>query len=191
MKEVTDFKYLGSWVESTERDIKARRAAAWRALHKMRSIWKSNLDRATKIPFFLATVESVLLYGSECWTLTKALEKSLDGCYTRMLKEVLNIKGNVHLPNTELYKGLPRISNKIANRRMRLAGHCHRHPELPANQVILWEPKHGHRRRGRPPANFIDTLKRDAGIDETRELAALMENRDLWTARCSFRLRTS
>ena len=29
---------------------------------------------------FVATVESVLLYGSEAWTLTKSLEKQLNGC---------------------------------------------------------------------------------------------------------------
>jgi hypothetical protein len=38
LKEVDDFKYLGSWVESTEADIKVRKALAWRALNKMSSI---------------------------------------------------------------------------------------------------------------------------------------------------------
>ena len=31
LKEVDDFKYLGSWVESTEADIKIRETLAWRA----------------------------------------------------------------------------------------------------------------------------------------------------------------
>ena len=44
-----------------------------------------------KIKTFLATVEAVLLYGSETWTLTKALTKQFDGCYTRMLRMVYNI----------------------------------------------------------------------------------------------------
>ena len=48
-------------------------------------------DQCMELSFFYATVESVLLYGSECWTLKPTLEKSLDGCYTRMLRAVLNI----------------------------------------------------------------------------------------------------
>ena len=35
--------------------------------------------------------DSVLLYGSETWTLTKAQEKSLDGTYTKMLRMELGI----------------------------------------------------------------------------------------------------
>ena len=91
LREVRDFKYLGSWVNSTEQDLKVRKALAWRALNGMTSVWNSNLPRQIKLSFFYATVESVLLYGSECWTLKPALEKSLDGCYTRMLRAVLNI----------------------------------------------------------------------------------------------------
>ena len=88
LKEVDDFnlfKYLGSWIDSTEADIKGRKALAWRALNNMSKIWKSHMSREVKLNFFLATVESVLLYGCEAWTMTTALEKSLDGCYTRML----------------------------------------------------------------------------------------------------------
>ena len=44
LMEVVDFKYLGSWVESTEADIKIRKALAWRALNKMGSIWKSHMS---------------------------------------------------------------------------------------------------------------------------------------------------
>ena len=38
-----------------------------------------------KRSFFQAVVASILLYGCTTWTLTKRLEKKLDGNYTRML----------------------------------------------------------------------------------------------------------
>ena len=44
-----------------------------------------------KEELFRALVESVLLYGSEAWTLTKKHEKKLNGTYTRMLRAILNI----------------------------------------------------------------------------------------------------
>ena len=78
LREVNDFKYLGSWVNSTDRDVKVRKALAWRALNGLSKVWKSSLSRSIKISFFQATVESVLLYGCEAWTLNASLEKSLD-----------------------------------------------------------------------------------------------------------------
>ena len=52
-----------------------------------------------------------------------------------------------------------RVSDKIASRRLQLAGHCFRHPKFSAQPLVLWEPSHRHRGRGRPRATFIDTLK--------------------------------
>ena len=110
LKEVKDFKYLGSWVNSTEQDLKVREALAWRALNCMTGVWNSNLPRQIKLSFFYATVESVLLYGSDCWSLKPTLQKSLDGCYTRMLRAVLNISKSTHVTNRILYEGIPRVS---------------------------------------------------------------------------------
>ncbi len=42
-----------------------------------------------------------------------------------------------------LYGGLPKLSDKIAARKLRLAVHCQRHPDLLAHRLILWEPTHG------------------------------------------------
>lgn len=83
LKCVDDFKYLGSWINSSEKDINTRIGMAWAAANKMDVIWKSTLNRKLKIQFFRATVESVLLYGAESWTLTKSMERHLDGTYTR------------------------------------------------------------------------------------------------------------
>ena len=81
------------------------------------------MRRHVKLNFFLATVESVLLYGSETWTMTPVLEKSLNGTYTRMLRAALNISWRDHIPNAILYGELPKVGDKVAYRRMTLAGH--------------------------------------------------------------------
>ena len=86
IKTVENFKYLGAWMKSTESDIKIRKALAWSACHKLRTIWSSTLKKSIKIRLFVSTVESVLLYGSSTWTVTKKLEKQIDGVYTRMLR---------------------------------------------------------------------------------------------------------
>ena len=133
-----------------------------------------------KKKFFVATVESILLYGCETWTLTEADEKSLNGTYTRMLRKAVNVHWSAHMRNEALYGKLPALSDKIAARRLRLAGHCQRHPELSANKAILWEPTHGERGPGHPKTNFVDTLKRDTGAENSAELAALTAERKVW-----------
>ena len=183
----TDFVYLGSWIATTEKDLRVRKAKAWAACHKLKKIWKSDLRRGLKIRLFVATVESILLYGSETWTLTEALMKSIDGCYTRMLRMALNVDWRSHKTNREVYGHLPRATMKIQERRMRLAGHVHRHPELVANRLLLWEPTQGGRSRGRPCKTFVDNLRDDTGLTNTGEIAGLMADRLLWRQRIDTR----
>ena len=99
---------------------------------------------------------------------------------TEVSRRVLNISKSTHVTNKILYEGIPRVSEKIAVRRMRLAGHCQRHRELLASKLVLWETTHGQRLRGRPTLTYVDILKKDAGAESTNELARCMENRDGW-----------
>ena len=71
-------------------DIDTRLTKAWTAINKLSIIWKSDLTDKMKRSFFQAAVASILLYGCTTWTLTKRLEKKLDGNYTRMLRAILN-----------------------------------------------------------------------------------------------------
>ena len=180
LEQKDDFKYLGSWVDNSAKDINVRKSLAWKALNDMEKIWKSAMNPELKKRFFVATVESILLYGCESWALTDTMERSLSGTYTRMLRKALNVHWSSHTSNDELYGKLPRVDTKIAERRLRLAGHCHRHPELSTQKLLLWEPTHGTRGRGRPKATYVDTLLRDTGANDTHDLASLMEDRDVW-----------
>ena len=151
--------------------------------------WKSNLSRNTKINFFRATVEYVLLYGCETWTLNKKLNKSVDGCYTRMLRKVLNISWMQHLINNVLYGTLPQISQVIRTRRLKLAGHSFRqHHQQNVSDLVLWEPNHGTSKRGGCAKTYVDTLKEDTGCTSVEEIATCMEDRVVWrkiVSRCS------
>ena len=90
LKLVDKFTYLGSSVSSAEKDIDTRLTKAWTAINRLSIIWKSDLTDKMKRSFFQAVVMSILLYGCTTWTLTKQLEKKLDGNYTRMLRAILN-----------------------------------------------------------------------------------------------------
>ena len=109
-------------MESFEKDIKVRKAAAWRVCGKIHKIWKSTLPRKFKHRLFAATVESVLLYGCETWTITPRLPKDLDGCYTRLLRTAFNVHWKRHMTNQQLYGDLPKITDKTRERRLCFAG---------------------------------------------------------------------
>ena len=71
------------------------------------------MSRDVKLSFFKATVESVFLHGGETWTLTPTLvTKSLNGCYTRMLRVALNVFWQSHTSNEYLYGDYREVETK-------------------------------------------------------------------------------
>jgi len=174
-----DFIYLGCWC-TKDRDIRTRKALAWKSLHKLNKVWSSDMSREIKIELFRATTETILLYGSSTWTLTKQEQKALDGTYTRMLRKVLNINWSERISNDTLYGSLSRVSETIRSRRMKLAGHVFRDKSSPAHHTVTWLPTHGYAARGRPQISFVDTLLHDSTASTVPELEALMSDRKTW-----------
>ena len=74
-----------------------------------------------KRTFYQAAVLSILLYGCTTWTLTKLMEKNLDGNYTRMLRAILNKSWSQHPTKQQLYGHLPPITKTIQVRWTRYA----------------------------------------------------------------------
>ena len=58
-------------------------------------------------------------------------------------------------------------------------------------KLVLWEPTHGHRGRGRPKTTYIDTLKRDTGAFKASEIVVLMADKRLRKDLVVARLRTT
>ena len=177
LNEVNDFKYLGSYVADSMRDFMIRKGQAWDACNRLHPIWQSNIPRSTKLAFFRACVESILLYGSETWTMKKALQDRLDGTYTRLLMRVQNISWREHKTKAEIYGDIPPISSVVACRRTRFAGHCFRAKDQIISDVISLRLPCPN--RGRRPLNYIDCIARDIGHD-VADMQTLMLDRDIW-----------
>ena len=67
LEHVQDFVYLGAHLRSTEHDLNVRKAKAWAACHRLRSIWRTDLRRSCKVNLFRTTVEAILLYGADSY----------------------------------------------------------------------------------------------------------------------------
>ena len=182
LKLVDKFTYLGSSVESTEKDIETRLTKAWTAINRVSIIWKSDLTDKMKRSFFQAAVTSILLYGCTTWTLTKRLEKKLDGNYTRMLRAILNKSWQQHPTRHQLYGHLPPITKTIQVRRTRHAGHCWRSRDELIRDVLLWIPTHGRAKAGRPARTYIQQLCEDTGCCP-EDLPRAMNDREEWRER--------
>ena len=135
-----------------------------------------------KRSFFQAAVTSILLYGCTTWTLTKWLEKKLDGNYTRMLWAILNKSWRQHPTRHQLYGHLPPIMKTIQVRWTRHAGHCWRSRDELISDVLLWTPTYGWAKAGWPARTYIQQLCQDMGCSP-EDLPEAMNDREKWRER--------
>ena len=180
LKSTNSFKYLGSYVPDSFADFKKRKAQAWTAMNKLDKVWKSNIQRKCKLQFFHASVVSILLYGSETWTVTKEMVDRIDGCYTRLLRKALNVRWQDHPTNESLYQDLPKLSTRLKARRLRFAGHCARATNQPVSRTLFWTPQNGYTSRGRPQTTYSKNLLTDTNLDDPSDVLNLMQDKESW-----------
>ena len=143
LKLVDKFTYRGSRVSSTKKDIDTGLTKTWTAIDGLSIKWKSDLTDKMKRSFFQAAVVSILLYGCTTWTLTKRLEKKLDGNYTRMLRAILNKSWQQHPKRHQLICPPASPSRKLSMLdEQKHAGHYWRSREELISDVLPIHPPH-------------------------------------------------
>ena len=120
---------------------------------------KRNICAIIKRVTSQAVVPSILLYECTTWTLTKRLEKKLDGNYTRMLRAILNKSWRQHPQDTNCTATCLYHEN-YSSRRTRHAGHCWRSRDELISDVLLWTPTHGRAKALRPARTYISNYVR-------------------------------
>ena len=149
----------------------------WKEYQHLRSKECNNLTY-----FFWDAKTWRLLYGCTTWTLTKRLEKKLDGNYTRMLRAILNKSWRQHPTKHQLYGHLPPITKTIQVRWTKHAGHCWRSRDELISDVLLWTPTYGRAKAGRPARTYIQQLCEDTGCSPEDQPQA-MNDREKWGER--------
>jgi hypothetical protein len=94
-------------------------------------LWQMDLSRKTRLRIFHGVIESILLYGSETWTLTQLMTLRLDGCYTKLLRYTQNIKydpdAEHHAIDAKVNMNDARpVSQVMRERHLSFVGHCTR-----------------------------------------------------------------
>ena len=192
IEDVESFVYLGAYISKsggTEEDIKARLGKARAVYSKLDKIWKnSKFTYKTKIKIFKSNVLSVLLYGCECWRMTKTDEQKLDAFLHKSLRRLFKIYWPMRVTNEEIRAraGLETISKQVARRRWAGLGHVlrmdhHSHPRI----ALTWVPE-GKRKRGRPRETWRRTIERELkenGLGTWAAAASAAEDRTAWRQR--------
>ena len=91
----------------------------------------------------------------------------------------MNISWKSHTTNNMLYGNLPKVSTTIRERGLQFSGHCWRSKGKIVPQLLLWEPSHGKRSRGRPAKTYLGQLVEYTGLAK-EDLPRKMDDRDIW-----------
>ena len=135
-----------------------------------------------KRSFFQAAVASILLYGCTTWTLTKWLEKKLDGNYARMLRAILNKSWRQHPTRHQLYGYLPPITKTIQVRQNQTCRTLLEKQGRTHKWCTPMDPTHGRAKAGRPAWTYIQKLCEDMGCCP-EDLPQAMNDREKWRER--------
>ena len=157
-------KYLGSLLD-TEHDISRRKILATTAYNQLKQIFESKkVQIPTKVRLLKSHIESIFLYNSELWTLTKKLENTINVFQRNLLRKVLNIKWPNKISNKQLYERMKidEWSKTIRERRLSWYGHLLRLPDnTPAKTALREAQRYVKKPRGGQKLTWIKMIEKD------------------------------
>jgi exonuclease III len=187
VKEVSQFKYLGSVLVADGRldvELKIRKGRALGRFKQFEKMWGTkHLSVVTKVKCYKAYVLPILLFGSECWALTKEQLQVLERVHTSCLRSILRVRLSDRHRNEHIRKscGVATLSAYITATRLRWLGHVGRMERGRLPHVALFSSLHGEMKRkvGRPRQTWEKCILAD--------LVVLGENERSWEASCQIR----
>ena len=188
INHVPDFKYLGSLMASSYKDLLRRKALAWSTFWKLERIWRSQIITIeTKVRIFNTTCVTVLLYGCESWVISSEMESKINSFATSCYRIMLNIKRIDHVPNAQLYvdTNTEPLIKRVRLRQLTFLGHILRMPEdEPCMMYALYTPTHGRRRAGRQKTSYLSYVQKLLGdtddMMQPQHIKNLALNRNQW-----------
>ena len=190
LQAVETFTYLGSTLSRTttiDAEINNRISKASSAFGRLREkVWeRRGISLETKLKVYRAVVLTTLLYSSETWTAYRRHEKQLNHFHLRCLRNLLHIRWQDKVPDTEFLKqtNFPSIITTMRKAQLSWAGHVSRMPvdRIP-KQLLYGELCHGKRTVGGQRKRFKDSLKvtlKDFNIS-TESWESLASDRPRW-----------
>lgn len=192
IRKCEEYKYLGSILSnkgSSERDIRYRVQQGQKSVRVLNSLlWSNRLSLNTKMTIYRSIVEPILTYGSESWQMTEVTKKKVDAVEMDFLRRACRVSKLEHIPNNEIRRRTNRIhrtTERIETRQLIWYGHVRRMEENRWPKKALDYTPPNKRKRGRPPATWINGVMatmRDRAIDEDA-----WRDKKIWRSKCGMR----
>ena len=170
-ERVNQFKYLGSILtddNNISEEVRSRVTSGNKCFFALSNVFKSKIiNRKLKITAFNTILKPIVMYGSECWTLTTKDEEFLRAWERKILRKIYGPKqldGQWRIrTNEELYQlyQKPDIIKEIKSKRLRWLGHVERMPEDRAAKKVWKGRQEGQRKSGRPRNRWMDEVEKD------------------------------
>jgi len=187
LEQVSQYKYLGSWVTEDGRcdlDVKTRIGMAKDAFWKHKQLLKGNINLQVKKRILQCYVFPVVKYSCESWTLNKDLSRRINAleqwCYRRLLK----IKWIDKISNEEVLRRMNMedmsLYNSIKKQKLSFAGHLLRGSAGESALQILEGRMNSKVAQGRPRRMWIDDVKCWMNLDSYESVKSTAQDRHLW-----------
>ena len=128
-----------------------------------------------------SNVKSVLLYGCECWRMTKKDSSKLSSFHNKCLRRIYNVFWPNKISNSDLYRltSSEDIAITVKRKRLSWVGHALRKDNDSITKMAMkWTPQ-GRRNRGRPKTTWRRTVISELGTT-WGQAGALAKDRKLW-----------
>ena len=190
LQAVENFTYLGSTLTraaNVDTEASNRIAKASSAFGRLRNnVWdRRGITLQTKLKVYKAVVITTLLYGCETWTFYRRHERLMNQFHLRCLRNLLRIRWQDQVPNTEVLNraGMPSMFTAMHKSQLQWAGHVTRmHDSRIPKQLFYGELCEGKRPVGAPRKRYKDSLKasmKDFGIP-TDKWECMAAHRQSW-----------
>ena len=185
LKQVSQFKYLGSMITSDSRcieEVKIRCGQAKATFKKLDTFLTNPRISITVRKIMLQCyVEPVLTYGSEAWTITKQIMKKIEATEMWFIRRMLRIPYTARVTNDKALQDANterNILKKIRKKQAEFFGHYMRKEKL--EHLIMTGKIEGRKSRGRQREKLLDSITRWLQEKSRTDVLQKTRNRQEW-----------
>ena len=164
---VDHFCYLGDMLScegGAERAVTVRTAAAWKKWREISSLLTNrHVPLQSRGAIYSACIRSVLLYGSETWSVTKKIADRIQACDRRMLRYMAGVTLADRVASEEVARrcGVKPVLTVVREGRLRWFGHVKRREGEGLLGEVMELEVPGVRPRGRPKKQWKKNVEED------------------------------
>jgi hypothetical protein len=177
MEIINSYTFLGSIITRDgyeHKEINRRLSIGRMAMTKLEKIMKDRvIKKATKIKIAETIIFLTVTYGSESWTVRNKERKKIYAFELWMWRRILQVPWTERRTNISVLEEVqPKRPPEATILRLKLSyfGHVMRAKGSLERDIIFGQVA-GHRRQGKPPMHWLDSIKEATGLRIKRNSA--------------------